>query len=114
MKRMTLTLVLVAVAGMALLLSGCGESSMSDQDRQIKLLKNDKLELNKDIQNLNREIDRQKSLVKDCRKQSAKTQDDNANSLQKLLMIVVESEAKVKELTAENAALKKQLKDAGN
>lgn len=110
MRKITLVLAVAVIACSTVFLTGCQEQSMTAQDKKIKLLKNEKLELSRQIEELKKQIKIQKKLVVECEKQAAEKQSTNSDSMSKLLTIFAESEAKVQTLTEENKKLKSQLK----
>ena len=110
MKRTILLLTLATAISMTMLLTGCGEQNLTTQQRQAKLLANDNLQLKNELKAKDKEIKVQMNLVKDCKKQNARAQEQSGDSLGKMLKIMAETNIELEKLKAENAALKQKLK----
>ena len=107
MRRITLILVVAVMAFSSVFVAGCDEQNMTAQDKKIKMLKNDKLELANQIQELKSQLKEQKDLLAQAEKNMADVQEENANSMAKLLNLFADAEARALALSKENEELKK-------
>lgn len=105
------TVLLVLGAGTVITLSGCREESGDTSLRRARLVGNENIELKKEIQLRDKEIERQKQLVVQCRADWSKDKDTSGNNTIKMLKHLSESGKKVDALTAENAQLKEKIKE---
>jgi len=117
MKRMILAIILPALLAATLLTTGCQEKDLSTEGRKSKLSANTNLSMKRQIEAQNKEIEKLTKLLEDCKtdcqKTLAKETETSADTMEKLLKMFAESEAKATILQTENAKLKKQLIDAG-
>ena len=109
MKQTVLSVTVLALIISGSFIAGCQEENLSPQDKQIKMLKNDKLELTKQIQTLKEQIKDQQRLIEQLKNDSLQQEERQADSQTKLMKLFAESEAKVQALTEEIEQLKKQL-----
>ncbi|MCD6392230.1 MAG: hypothetical protein J7M40_01845 [Planctomycetes bacterium] len=92
-------------------LSGCREESGNMSLRKARLVGNENIELKKQLKLRDKEIERQKQLVVQCRADRIKDKDLNGENTVKLLKLLAESDIKINTLTNENAQLKEKIKE---
>lgn len=109
MRRMITEMIAVAVILSALTIGGCQEQNLSGQDKEIKILKNEKLMLQKQITALSKQVEEQKNLLLQCRHESEKQIKNKDDAMADLVMIVAESDAQFRALKQENEELKAKL-----
>ncbi len=105
------TVLLVLSAGTVITLSGCREESSDTSLRRARLVGNENIELKKEIKLRDKEIERQKQLVQQCRADWAKDKDLTGDNMIKLLKHLSESGKQVDALATENAQLKEKIKE---
>lgn len=112
MRNVTIATVLLFLgAGAVITLSGCREESGDTGLRRARLVGNENIELKKEIKLRDKEIERQKQLVKQCRAEWAKDKELSGNNTLMMLKHLAESEAQVRTLAAENTQLKEKIKE---
>ncbi len=105
------TVLLFLGAGTVITLSGCREESGGATLRRARLVGNENIELKKEIELRDKEIERQKQLVEQCRAQSAKDNELSGDNTIKMLKHLAESAKQVDSLTTENTQLKEKIKE---
>ena len=105
------TVLLVLGAGTVITLSGCREESGDTSLRRARLVGNENIELKEEIKMRDKEIQRQKQLLEQCRADRTKDKEQSGNNTLKLLEQLAESGKQVGTLAAENAQLREKIKE---
>ena len=92
-------------------LSGCRQESGKMSLRKARLVGNENIELKKQLELRDKEIERQKQLVVQCRTEQVKDKELSGDNTLKILQHLSESATQVTALTAENAKLKEKIKE---
>jgi len=112
MRNVAIATVLLFLGASAVItLSGCREESGDTTLRKARLVGNENIELKKMIKLRDKEIERQKQLVEQCRADWAKDKELSDNNMIKMLKHLSESSKQVNTLTAENTQLKETIKE---
>ena len=99
------TILLIAFVSLA----GCEDSVQTDTT-QARLVANENLQLKDQLKECNDQIQAQKEVTEQCELEKGEQSRQSGESMRKLLVMLAESETKLKECRAENAALKEQIK----
>ncbi len=105
--RMIIVSILAFVLG-----GGCQPESESDVIQKARLVGQQNIELNKQIRQKDQEIQNQKDLLSQCKKDMATEQEQTALAQTKLLDIVRQATQETETLRTENEQLKIKLKAA--
>lgn len=111
MKISIKPVVFTVILALFIISTGCQEQQSSMTDKKAMLVGNQNLQLKKQLQQKDVEIQRQKDLVIECQDEmltQQKQHEQSADGMLKIMQLLVESEAKVQQLEAELATLKDQ------
>ena len=112
MRNIAIATVLLFLGTATLIsLSGCREESGNMSLRKARLVGNENLELKKQLKLRDKEIERQKQLVVQCRADWAKEQKLTGENTIKMLKLLSDTSKQVSALTAENTQLKERIKE---
>lgn len=111
MKKTTISLLVLCLAiGFCITLLGCGKDTDSASIRRAKLVGNENIELKKQLELKDEEIQRQKDLLTRKEKDFAEAQNQAGEATLKLMQNLVETSQQNTVLAAENLQLKEQIK----
>ena len=105
------TVLLLFGTGAVISLSGCREESGDMSLRRARLVGNENIELKKQLKLRDEEIEHQKQLVVQCRKERAKDKKLSGDNAVKLLKHLSESGKQVTALRAENKQLREKIEE---
>ena len=110
--RTQIILAIVVILPCFVLVTGCEEQQSTIKDKRVRLVANQNLELKKQLQEKDKEIERQKGLVADCQAEKEKQMQAHSRSAEGMFSImksVSEQANQIKQLTAENEQLKAKI-----
>jgi len=111
MRNVAISLLLTAVLlGAGAVFSGCEEQASDPSTmRRARLVADENIELKKQLAERDKEIERQKQLVDDCKQEMAKAQEEAGSTMLQMLQQLAESGKEVETLTEENTKLKERI-----
>ncbi|MBN1457408.1 MAG: hypothetical protein JW912_06125 [Sedimentisphaerales bacterium] len=112
MKKQIILAIIAVILPSFVLVTGCEEQQSTIKDKRVRLIANQNLELKKQLQEKDREIDRQKELVADCqaaKEQQKQTYDRSTEGLFQIVRSVSQQTEQIKQLTDENEQLKAEI-----
>lgn len=113
MKKSSITLSilsLVIAIAICINVSGCGESANSASFKRAQLIGNENIELKKQLEQKDAEIQKQKDILAQKEKEFAGELEKAGDTALKLMQIVSQSSQQTDTLTAENLKLKETIK----
>ncbi|MCK4999542.1 MAG: hypothetical protein KAS23_08400 [Anaerohalosphaera sp.] len=108
MKKHTMLLLLTCISLQMIVIAGCQESNSPKNDRQVRLIVNENIELKEQLQAKDREIQHQKDLLADCQKKNETIVSQSNDAATGFIVMLQES---TKALQMENNALKQRIKE---
>ena len=110
MKKSTQTALILAVSIVAIMLTtGCAEQNLSST-KKTRLIASDNIQLKKQLQQCNKEIEKQKKLLDECLQAKKSLQQDSQKDIENLVANIFEGVAKENtNLRDENEKLKAQI-----
>lgn len=112
MKKTAFSLLLTALALCigTVSLSGCEEEAADTATmRRARLVADENIQLKKQLADKDKEIERHKQLLEECKQEMAKAQEDAGNTMLQMLQRLAETSKDVETLTEENTRLKEKL-----
>ena len=113
MKRPVQKVVVLAISVAVMLIAGCEEQNVSGTKSNIKkhqLIATENLQLQKELNLRDREIEKQKELLEECRQEQLDLEEQSRKGVEGMMDLLSKSLGEEKErLRAENEALKAQI-----